>query len=105
MRLGTLLASIEAETSQKRLGVVVLLKKSAVLATALIAICAASAAHAQGTPDPQTVTVTQDQQVAQGTPDAATTPAAPQKETWKAPFGGSFTAGLAVLNEYSYRGI
>lgn len=84
---------------------VVLLKNSAVLATALITICAASAAHAQGTPDSQTVAVTHDQQVAQGTPDAATTPAAPEKETWKAPFGGAFTAGFAVLNEYSYRGI
>ena len=42
---------------------------------------------------------------AQGTPDAATTPAAPEKESWKAPFGGNFTAGFAVLNEYSYRGI
>ena len=86
------------------MGVVVLLKKSAVLATALITVCAAGAALAQGTPDPQTVTVTQDQ-VAQGTPDPATTPAAPEKETWKAPFGGNFTAGFAVLNEYSYRGI
>jgi len=83
----------------------VLLKKTAVLATALITLCATSTAYAQGTPDPQTVTVTKDQQTAQGTPDAATTPAAPEKETWKAPFGGSFTAGLAVLNEYSYRGI
>ena len=81
-----------------------LLKKSAVLATALITVCAAGAALAQGTPDPQTVTVTQDQ-VAQGTPDPATTPAAPEKETWKAPFGGNFTAGFAVLNDYSYRGI
>ena len=43
--------------------------------------------------------------MAQGTPDAATTPAAPEKEAWKAPFGGTFTAGFAVLNEYSYRGI
>lgn len=31
--------------------------------------------------------------------------AAPEKETWKGPFGGSFTAGFAVLNDYSYRGI
>ncbi|WP_295133722.1 hypothetical protein, partial [uncultured Reyranella sp.] len=61
---------------------VVLLKKTAVFATALITICATSAAYAQGTPNPQTVTVTQDQQTAQGTPDAATTPAAPEKETW-----------------------
>ena len=91
-----------------------LLKKSAVLATALITMCATNSAYAQGTPDPQTVQVTPAeepakaapaQQVAQGTPDAATTPAAPEKETWKAPFGGTFTAGFAVLNDYSYRGI
>ncbi len=87
-----------------------LLKKSAVLATALITMCAASAAHAQGTPNPQTVEVTptapakSEQQVAQGTPDPATS-APPEKETWKAPWGGNFTAGFAVLNDYSYRGI
>lgn len=63
-----------------------LLKKIAVVSAALITICASTVAHAQGTPDP------------------ATAPA-PEKETWKAPFGGTFTAGLAVLNEYSYRGI
>lgn len=63
-----------------------LLKKIAVVSAALITICASAVAHAQGTPDP------------------ATAPA-PEKETWKAPFGGTFTAGLAVLNEYSYRGI
>ena len=52
------------------------------------------------------MTVTQDPQtqVAQGTPDAATQ-GAPAKEPWTAPFGGNFTAGFAVLNEYSYRGI
>jgi hypothetical protein len=72
---------MDSETSHKSLGVVVLLKNSAVLAPALITICAASAAHAQGTPDPKTVAVTQEQQVAQGTPDAATTPAAPEKDT------------------------
>lgn len=41
---------------------------------------------------------------AQGTPDPATAPA-PEKETWQGPFGGTFTAGFAVLNDYSYRGI
>ncbi len=52
------------------------------------------------------MTVTQDPQtqVAQGTPDAATQ-GAPAKEPWTAPFGGNFTAGFAVLNDYSYRGI
>lgn len=65
-----------------------LLKKIATLGAALISICASSnAAYAQGTPNPQT-------------PDAV-----PEKESWKAPFGGTFTAGFAVLNEYSYRGI
>lgn len=63
-----------------------LLKKIALVSAALFTICASTVAHAQGTPDP------------------ATAPA-PEKETWKAPFGGTFTAGLAVLNEYSYRGI
>jgi uncharacterized protein (TIGR02001 family) len=70
------------------LGVVVLLKKIATLGAVVITVCtAANIAHAQGTPNPQT-------------PDAT-----PEKETWKAPFGGTFTAGFAVLNEYSYRGI
>lgn len=32
-----------------------------------------------------------------------TTP--PEKENWKAPFGGTFTATIAALNDYSYRGI
>ena len=38
-------------------------------------------------------------------PAAAPAPTAPEKETWKAPFGGSFTATIAALNDYSYRGI
>ena len=71
----------------------------------MIAMFVSSASYAQSTTDPQGVTVTQDRQTAQGTPDAAATPAAPEKETWKAPFGGNFTAGFAVLNDYSYRGI
>jgi uncharacterized protein (TIGR02001 family) len=34
------------------------------------------------------------------------TPAAPpEKETWKGPFGGTFTAGFAFATDYSYRGI
>jgi uncharacterized protein (TIGR02001 family) len=98
------LAGIGAETSQKYFGVVMLFKKSAVLASALITMCAASVAQAQGTPNPQTVEVTPTPQVAQGTPDPATS-APPEKESWKAPWGGTFTAGFAVLNDYSYRGI
>ncbi len=70
----------------------------------MIAMIVSSASYAQDRPDPQTVTVTRDQQTAQGTPDPATS-APPEKESWKAPWGGTFTAGFAVLNDYSYRGI
>jgi uncharacterized protein (TIGR02001 family) len=66
--------------------VVVLLKKFATLGITLFTICASGAAFAQGTPDPAT-------------------PPAPEKDAWKAPFGGNFTAGFAFLNDYSYRGI
>ena len=39
-------------------------------------------------------------------PTSGAAPAAPpEKETWKAPFGGTFTATIAALNDYSYRGI
>lgn len=65
-----------------------LLKKIATLSVALITICATVPAFAQGTPDPQQPSVTP-----------------PEKEAWKGPFGGTFTAGFAVLNDYSYRGI
>lgn len=67
---------------------VVLLKKIATLSVALVTICTAAPVLAQGTPDPQQPSVTP-----------------PEKETWKGPFGGTFTAGFAVLNDYSYRGI
>ncbi|MGQ0582989.1 MAG: TorF family putative porin [Reyranella sp.] len=63
-----------------------LLKKFATLGITLFTICASGAAFAQGTPDPAT-------------------PPATEKESWKAPFGGNFTAGFAFLNDYSYRGI
>jgi uncharacterized protein (TIGR02001 family) len=36
---------------------------------------------------------------------AATVASAQEKEVWKGPFGGTFTAGIAVANDYSYRGI
>ncbi|MBM3643330.1 MAG: hypothetical protein FJX02_03155 [Alphaproteobacteria bacterium] len=36
---------------------------------------------------------------------AQTAPAAPEKETWAGPFGGSFTATFAFSTDYSYRGI
>jgi len=64
----------------------VLLKQFATLGIALFTICASGISFAQGTPNPAT-------------------PPAAEKETWKAPFGGNFTAGFAFLNDYSYRGI
>ncbi|UYN95278.1 MAG: TorF family putative porin [Enhydrobacter sp.] len=36
---------------------------------------------------------------------AATVAGAQEAETWNGPFGGTFTAGIAVTNDYSYRGI
>ena len=63
-----------------------LLKQFATLGIALFTICASGISFAQGTPNPAT-------------------PSAAEKETWKAPFGGNFTAGFAFLNDYSYRGI
>lgn len=80
------LAGTWAQPTKQALGVVVLLKKFATFGIALLAICATGRAYAQGTPDPAT-------------------PPATEKETWKAPFGGTFTAGFAFLNDYSYRGI
>lgn len=65
---------------------VVLRKKFAAFGCALFTICASGVAMAQGTPDP------------------ATAPA-PEKETWNAPFGGSFTASIGLFTDYSYRGI
>jgi uncharacterized protein (TIGR02001 family) len=41
---------------------------------------------------------------AQETPNSLVDKAT-EKETWKGPFGGTFTAGFAILNDYSYRGI
>jgi len=63
---------------------------SASLAAALFALLGSAVTHAQGTPNP-------------AAPAAPDTP--PEKETWKGPFGGTFTAGFAFLNDYSYRGI
>ena len=83
-----------------------MLRKSASLAVTTLALLgsatvSAPAAYAQGTPDPAA-------QPAPATPPAAPAApekAAPEKEVWKGPFGGTFTAGFAVLNDYSYRGI
>jgi uncharacterized protein (TIGR02001 family) len=45
------------------------------------------------------------QQPTPGQGPAQNTPAEPEKETWKAPFGGSFSASFAFATDYSYRGI
>ncbi|OFW98300.1 MAG: hypothetical protein A3D94_04720 [Alphaproteobacteria bacterium RIFCSPHIGHO2_12_FULL_66_14] len=65
---------------------VVVLKKFATLGFVLVTFCATGIAHAQGTPDPAT-------------------PPATEKEAWKGPFGGTFTAGIGFFTDYSYRGI
>jgi len=38
-------------------------------------------------------------------PAPPSTPAPAEKETWKGPFGGTFTATFAFATDYSYRGI
>lgn len=54
---------------------------------------------APATPSPATTTPSTSQA-------PAATPAAPaEKETWKAPFGGTFSATFAFATDYSYRGI
>ncbi len=67
---------------------------SALLSTAA-SLCVANGALAQTAP----------QQPTPGQGPAETTPAALEKETWKGPFGGSFTASFAFATDYSYRGI
>jgi uncharacterized protein (TIGR02001 family) len=62
------------------------------------AICASAAANAQNTE------LQAQAPLSTSTPEAAPAPP-PEKETWKAPFGGTFTATIAALNDYSYRGI
>ena len=51
------------------------------------------------------VAQTTPQQPTPGQGPAENTPATPEKETWKAPFGGSFSASIAFATDYSYRGI
>jgi uncharacterized protein (TIGR02001 family) len=100
--------------------VVVLLKKGAMFAAGLFTICSAGVAAAQTSPVTTEISgqgQVQDQGQIQGqetaqaptpTPGqgpAATTQAPPEKETWKAPFGGSWTATFAFATDYSYRGI
>jgi uncharacterized protein (TIGR02001 family) len=87
----------------------VLLKKIAILASGLFTICAAGAVSAQTQPpnasekSPQQAEVQPapaDPQQAQAAPAAAA-----EKEVWKGPFGGTFTATFAFATDYSYRGI
>ena len=95
---------------------VLLLKKFAAIAVALVAMCASAAAQAQDqrssqqdpdksgtqqaqTPPSQEAPTTTPQQV----DDKPSGP--PDKETWQAPFGGTFTATFAFVTDYSYRGI
>ena len=47
----------------------------------------------------------QAQTPAAGQGPAQTTEAPPEKEVWKAPFGGSWTATISAATDYSYRGI
>ncbi len=47
----------------------------------------------------------QDSAQGQAPGPAQTTPAPPEKDVWKAPFGGTWTATFAFATDYSYRGI
>lgn len=65
------------------------------LLTVGVLLCAGASAFGQTSP----------QQPTPGQGPAEATPAPVEKETWKGPFGGSFTAGLAFVTDYAYRGI
>ena len=90
-----------------------LLKKNALLAFGLFTFCTVGIAVAQTPPTAeirgqgqvQGQEQAQTQQPTPGQGPAATTAAPPEKETWKAPFGGTFTATFAFATDYSYRGI
>ena len=96
-----------------------LLKKNAVLAFGLFTLCAAGVANAQTSTPFHVSTAGQVQgqqgQQAEAAPQQAQTPTPgqgpaqttepPPKETWKGPFGGSFTFSIAGATDYSYRGI
>lgn len=91
-----------------------LLKKVALFASGLFTICSAGTLSAQTQPPNASEKSTQQaeaQQTAQaqtptpGQGPAQTTPAPPEKEVWKAPFGGTWTATFAFATDYSYRGI
>lgn len=54
----------------------------------------------------QAVAQSSSQQPTPGQGPAQNTPAEPESwETWKAPFGGSFSASFAFVTDYAYRGI
>lgn len=82
-----------------------LLKNVTASVVGMFTFCAISAANAQNDVANAPNTELQAQApLSTSTPETA--PAAPpEKETWKAPFGGTFTATIAALNDYSYRGI
>ena len=90
-----------------------LLKKNAILAFGLFTFCTIGIAVAQTPPTAeirgkgqiQGQEQAQTQQPTPGQGPAQTTTAPPEKETWNAPFGGTFTATFAAATDYSYRGI
>ena len=90
-----------------------LLKKNAILAFGLFTFCTIGIAVAQTPPTAeirgqgqvQGQSQAQAQTPTPGQGPAQTTEAPPEKETWKAPFGGTFTATFAAATDYSYRGI
>ena len=86
-----------------------LLKNQAVLALGLFIMCAPSVTNAQAPSETNKqnaeVQNAQAQQPTPGQGPAQTTEAPPEKEFWKAPFGGSWTATFAFATDYSYRGI
>ena len=90
-----------------------LLKKDALLAFGLFTFCTIGIAVAQTPPTAeirgkgqiQGQEQAQTQQPTPGQGPAQTTAAPPEKETWNAPFGGTFTATFAFATDYSYRGI
>lgn len=87
-----------------------MVKRIAAISVALFTLCASASLHAQdksATNDSpqQAQTPAAAQQPAAAPQQAQAAPAAPEKETWKAPFGGTFNANFTFATDYSYRGI
>lgn len=91
-----------------------LLKKVAMLAIGLSSVCAIGTANAQA--DQENATAgSGNTRVEQAQTTPAAQPAAPEaspamptpeeKQTWNAPFGGSWAATFTFITDYSYRGI